>query len=56
MKDSVHSMNKKNKLIAVQIFLVFLSLAAIIFGILREEHKTILQKAINICLECIGVG
>lgn len=23
---------------------------------LREEHKIVLKKAINICLECIGVG
>jgi len=25
-------------------------------GILREEHLAILEKAIVICLECIGIG
>ncbi|MEA4988999.1 MAG: CD1871A family CXXC motif-containing protein [Anaerovorax sp.] len=25
-------------------------------GILREEHFIVLQKAVKICLECIGVG
>lgn len=25
-------------------------------GIIRQEHLTVYKKAINICLECIGVG
>lgn len=25
-------------------------------GIIRQEHMTVLTKAVNICLECIGVG
>lgn len=34
-----------------------LSLAFVFVGIsIREEHKIVLRKAINICLECIGVG
>lgn len=28
----------------------------IVLGIVREEHRTVLEKAINICLECIGIG
>lgn len=28
----------------------------VIIGIIRQEHLTILKKAINICLECIGIG
>lgn len=26
------------------------------FGMINGEVKTILAKAINICLECIGIG
>ena len=36
--------------------LVF-SLGFMVYGvIIREEQKIVLRKAINICLECIGVG
>jgi len=28
----------------------------ILFGVFREENKILFIKAINICLECIGVG
>lgn len=35
-----------------------LALAAvgILLGLMREENLTVLKKAINICLECIGIG
>ncbi|WP_442870291.1 CD1871A family CXXC motif-containing protein [Anaerotignum lactatifermentans] len=26
------------------------------YGFIRQEHLTVLKKAITICLECIGVG
>lgn len=32
------------------------ALAFIGIGILREEHLVVLKKAVNICLECIGIG
>ena len=25
-------------------------------GVIRQEHLTVLEKAIRICLECIGIG
>lgn len=31
-------------------------IALMIFGIWRGEMNTVLQKASNICLECIGIG
>lgn len=33
-----------------------LSLALIVIGIQRQEHLEVLQKAVRICLECIGIG
>lgn len=37
-------------------FLLNLSLLFVGIGLLREEHFVVFKKAINICLECIGVG
>ena len=28
----------------------------IVLGIVRGEHQIVLDKAIRICLECIGIG
>ena len=36
--------------------LILLSIACMAFGIYRGEVDTVLAKAINICMECIGLG
>lgn len=55
MKDlkwlKVSKVNKYFKYIIVAI-----SIAFIFIGIQRGEEGIVLQKAIKICLECIGVG
>lgn len=33
-----------------------LALVLIGIGLLRQEHLEVLQKAVRICLECIGIG
>ncbi|MCI8756331.1 MAG: hypothetical protein HFG18_07035 [Oscillospiraceae bacterium] len=33
--------------------------AAVVFiavGLLKQEHLEVMQKAVTICLECIGIG
>lgn len=38
-------------MLLLSVGVVFLAL-----GIWREENSIVVQKAINICLECIGIG
>nr|WP_295734548.1 CD1871A family CXXC motif-containing protein [uncultured Oscillibacter sp.] len=33
-----------------------LALLLIGIGLFRQEHLEVLQKAVRICLECIGIG
>lgn len=42
----------KSKYILLGMALLFIASGVL----LREEHRIVLRKAINICLECIGVG
>lgn len=39
-----------------KISLLIIAAAFIFIGILRGEHTIVLQKAIRICMECIGLG
>jgi hypothetical protein len=36
--------------------LLLLSIGFVTCGIYRNEVKVVFNKAINICLECIGIG
>lgn len=40
----------------VKYYLLALSLAMMGYGVYRDEVNIVFKKAINICLECIGVG
>lgn len=40
----------------VQVGIVVLALLFIGVGVGRQEHLDVMQKAIRICLECIGIG
>lgn len=46
----------KGKSLAVSVTLLLAGVLMIALGILRGEHLTVLQKAIKICLECVGIG
>ncbi len=45
---------EKNKFIPY--IVLGLSVVMISLGLMRKEHLVVLKKAINICLECIGIG
>lgn len=48
-------MEKKRKPIGAIIGII-LSLALIGWGISRSEYNTYFKKAVNVCLQCIGIG
>ena len=45
---------EKNRVIPYA--MLALSIVMIIAGVMRDEHLVVLKKAVNICLECIGIG
>lgn len=44
----------KSRLLSVA--LIGLGLALIFYGYQRGEAKVVLDKAVQICMECIGIG
>ena len=46
-------MKNRNKF---TIGLIIASIILIVAGILRDEQLAVLNKAINICMQCIGIG
>ena len=36
--------------------LLGLAIVLIAAGLMKQEHLEVLQKAVKICLECIGIG
>lgn len=41
---------------AVSLTVIVIAVAMIVFGIYRTEISDVFNKAIRICLECIGIG
>lgn len=39
-----------------RVLLSFIALFFILYGVWRDETPVVLNKAVNICLECIGLG
>lgn len=47
---------RKRKISIGGIFFVLVGGALMITGIINGEHTEVFEKAIRICLECIGIG
>ena len=47
------SQNKRRKL---QMILMVIAIGIMVYGICRGEVSVVWNKAVNICLECIGIG
>nr|WP_279221170.1 CD1871A family CXXC motif-containing protein [Agathobaculum sp. Marseille-P7918] len=45
-----------SKRTAAQLILFAAGIAMTVFGVWRGEADTVLYKAINLCLECVGIG
>ena len=41
---------------AIQVLLLLVGLAMLYFGVQRGETESVLNKAIRLCLECVGIG
>ena len=48
--------NKILKSRALSLLIIFISMAMIYYGHSNGETKVVLDKAIRICMECIGIG
>lgn len=40
----------------IQVLGIALAIGMIVLGVFREEPFVVMHKAINICMECIGLG
>ena len=48
-------MSEKQRSLIAWIF-ILIGLGMIAVGVLRGEHTVVWRKAVNICMECIGLG
>lgn len=45
-----------NSIRIIRFLVLFLAVAFLAVGVARKEYIEVLQKAVKICLECIGIG
>lgn len=47
---------KGKSILFVRYGLVSAAVVLIVLGLMRQEQLEVMQKAVKICLECIGIG
>ncbi len=47
---------KKDKKKFLGFALSFVGVVMMILGVAENEHREVFEKAVRICLECIGIG
>ncbi len=47
---------KRKSVLFVRYGVLGLSAVCIAVGLMNQEHLEVMQKAVKICLECIGIG
>ena len=48
--------NRKHAPVFVTYLLIILAAASCVFGVVGGEMSIVSRKAVNICMECIGIG
>jgi len=48
--------DREKRIACLRGVLLALGVAFMCIGVLRQEQAVVLKKAVNICLECIGIG
>ena len=56
LNEKGSGMEMKKRINAIRVMLFALSAIMITYGVYRDEVVVVFNKAINICLECIGIG
>lgn len=47
---------RNKRILAVRFVVLAAAVLSIAAGLFRQEHLEVMQKAVKICLECIGIG
>lgn len=49
-------MTERKKKIIITTVVIALGITFVAIGVSRGENREVLRKAVNICMECIGIG